>query len=161
MTERLRLAAGDVFVIPLADAKVGVGQILNIRQRAELLVAVFAGSHERAQAEFVAANQPVDLLGLTFDALFHHDRWHIAGRIPPRADIALPTYKVAIDSVDRWVEEDVNGGRRADITESEADLLPFRSAVAPIRIDKTVKALAGEGQWVPEFEHLLFRRPPA
>ena len=87
---------GDVFMIPLADDLVAVGQVLDERVGAELLVDIFAGAHAPDEAMKVAASAPFALLGSTLDALFVHDRWVVVGRTEPRHDVRRPTFKVAV-----------------------------------------------------------------
>jgi len=93
---RRRGRVGDVFMIPLADDLVAVGQVLDERVGAELLVDIFAGAHAPDEAMKVAASAPFALLGSTLDALFVHDRWVVVGRTEPRHDVRRPTFKVAV-----------------------------------------------------------------
>lgn len=149
-----KVQAGDVFAIPLDGDEVIVGQVLNVRSDAEFLVAVMEGTCRQEDAMAVAASRPPVLMGLTLDALFHHGRWLHVGRSEPRPDIAMPTFKVAL-APGHFVEESVDGTRLRDLADSDAEALPYRKVVAPIRIDKAAKALAGQEPWESHYDPLL------
>lgn len=146
--------AGDVFVIPVEDEEVAVGQVLNVRLGAELLVAVMQGTCRRDEAMIVARSRAVVLMGLTMDALLHHGRWIVVGHSEPRRDVPMPTFKVAV-APGRFVEESLDGSKVRDVSRSEAERMPFRKVVAPIRIDKAAKALLGFEPWEPHYDGLL------
>jgi hypothetical protein len=146
---------GDVFVIPLVEDSVAVGQVLAERVRGmELLVGVFAGAHQSDQAMHVASSAPFALLGSTLDALFMHDRWQVVGRTKPRRDVRLPTFKVAV-APGQFIEEAWDGTRLRDLPPGEANNWAFRKVVAPIRIEKAIKAMLGLAEWNEAYDALL------
>ena len=146
---------GDVFVIPLEDDEVAVGQILDMRGGTELLAAVFEDACRRNEAMQCAATGKVVLLGLTLDALLHHGRWVVVGNAPPRRDIPTPTFKIAL-APDEFVEEAFDGTTLRRLSPEETDDLPFRTVVAPIRIDKATRALHGIEPWEAHYDPLRF-----
>lgn len=98
-----------------------------------LTVVMFAGATSPDQAlAHVESAQPA-LLCQTFDALLHHKRWPVIGHLPARTDIPMPTFKVSIGTPDNVIEEDIDGNRLRVLSPTEADALPFRKVVAPIR----------------------------
>jgi hypothetical protein len=154
MATREKVRAGDVFAIPIDDDQVAVGQVLNVRMGTELLVAVMEGTCRREDAVTVAATRAVLLMGLTMDALLHHGRWLLVGHSEPRRDVPTPTFKVSV-APGRFVEESLDGTKVRDFPASEGERLPYRTVVAPIRIDKAAKALLGMEAWQPHYDALL------
>jgi hypothetical protein len=150
-----RITEGTVFGLPLDELRSAVGQVLNVRLSSELLVVVFSGTAAHGDEMEVARSSPPALLGLTLDALFHHGRWPVVGVMEPRVDVERPTFKVALGTPGRFVEESVEGAVLRDLSPVEAASMPYRKTVAPIRIDKATKALHGLEPWEDRYNDLL------
>jgi hypothetical protein len=144
---------GSIFLIPLATGQAMCGQVLRVGKVLTVVVFAEATSPDHALAHAESA-QPA-LLCQTFDALLHHKRWPVVGHLPARTDFPMPTFKVSVGTPDNVIEEDIDGTRLRSLSPAEAEALPFRKVVAPIRLDKAAKAMNGEGTWEPEYDSLL------
>ncbi len=43
------------------------------------------------------------------------------------------------------------------MSSSQADALPYRTVVAPVRVDKATRALHDEADWQPAYDALLYK----
>lgn len=66
----------------------------------------------------------------------------------------MPAYKIVVGAPDNHFVEDYTGTRRRPATPSEANRLPFRTVVAPVRLELALQASLGEGPWHEEFDLL-------
>jgi hypothetical protein len=160
---RARLKVGDVFTIPVDVDHVGVGQIAASwgGSRGHFYFSVFDAEYETSHGTDYdeVTSAPLALLALSVDALLHHGHWRVVGHAEVDVDaFPWPAYKEGVSPPGTFDVVDFSGKRRRRATPSEADRLPFRTIVAPIRIERALRALHGREPWLDEYDSLL---PPA
>lgn len=122
-----------------------------------LFICVFAAVTERGEQPNLDAvtHSEILLAGNTFDAKIWHGHWPVVGnRLPDMRNIALPNYKEGLPG--QCFAESLDLTRRRPATAEEEKILPFRSYVAPVRFEKARKALAGVGEWSPDYDELKY-----
>jgi Immunity protein 26 len=154
--QRMRLSIGDVFQLPLDSSRVGYGQIVGSYERSAYWFAIFERPYEFGERPDVAdvVRGRIALLGLSLDALLYHKRWEIVGNAPV-GQIEWPTYKESV-APDVFEAVDHTGSMRRPATPEEADRLPYRSVVAPMRLQNAFRALHGAAEWNEEYDKLRY-----
>ena len=143
---------GDVFLIPLDDARCGIGQVAG-DWRGELYVVVFDKVVSPDAHAEEAAGTGLLFAALTLDAKFFHGDWPIIGSAPDNlASIPQPVFKVDQGGQTYLETRDRSCSRKA--SPDEADNLRLRTVVAPIRIETALKAANGLGEWQGRFDEL-------
>ena len=149
-------SVGDVFRLRIDSQRVGYGQVVGVYRRDAYYFVIYEQPHNNSggaePADIVRGD--IALFALSFDALLHHGEWELVGNTPPPA-IRWPVFKegradgsfVAVDHTGRILRE---------LDEADAAELPFRSFVAPMRIQKAFAALHGAGAWNPAYERLRY-----
>lgn len=154
---------GDVFVIPVGDGRAGVGQVVGRYGADAYYFAVFDAVMplELAKSRAVdAMSAPVLLLALSMDAKLHAGHWFTVGEAPVASDIPLPAYKEAVGTPVRFDVVDYSGTRRRPGTPLEVEALPYRKVVAPVRLEKALRAHLALEPWTDAFDELRpFGRP--
>lgn len=152
-----RPRVGDVFTIPTGDGRAGVGQVVASYGKDAFFLVVFEPvvsiSDLPASMLDVLAG-PVQLLALSLDAKFYAGHWHIVDRAPVREDLPLPAYKEAVASADHIDVVDYSGSRRRRANKEEAASLPNRKIVAPVRLERALRASLGLEPWLEAFDDL-------
>lgn len=147
---------GDVFLIPLDDDRVGLGQIVDVL-RSELYVVVYdkawdAGNPPSPQKVFILT--PL-FASLTLDAKLYHGDWKIIGNVTDNLSaIKLPLSKVRISG--KMHIESHDGSWRRPATAAEAEHLRFRKTVAPVRLEKALQAQHGIVEDHPAYDDLRY-----
>ncbi len=96
------------------------------------------------------------LAGSTFDALFNHGRWTIVGNVTSNLpSIALPVYRYGMGDTRECVET-LDRSRHRRATKEEERSLPFRTYSAPILFEDALKAIAGVGEWLPDYNDMKY-----
>jgi len=152
-----RLAVGDVFIVPVGDGRVGVGQIVGTYGKDAYYFAIFdtvLPLDEAGDRLSEALACPVLFLALSMDAKLHVGHWTVVGRAPVAADMPLPAYKEAVGVPSHVEVVDYSGTRRRPATPIEAEALPNRKVVAPVRLEKALRASLGLEPWLDIFEDL-------
>lgn len=156
----LKVRVGDVFLIPLDEEKSGLGQVVARYGNTELfymaafdLVVTAAGEAPSLEA---VKGLKILFLANTFDAKLVYGKWNVIGNVEPVTDhVPFPSYKIVEEG--RMLVESWDGKRRREATENEAELLDFRGGVAPIRLEKALKAHYGILAWDPSFDELRYQ----
>jgi hypothetical protein len=151
------LKRGDVFTVPIGDGRAGVGQVVAKYLRNAFLFAIFDYLVPSEEASLSATNglrAPVLLLALSFDGKVHAGHWKVVGSAPIRSDIPLPAYKEAVSQQGRLDIVDVTGELRRPATDAEAARLPNRKIVAPVRLERALRAHAGLEPWLDAYDEL-------
>ena len=145
--------AGLILAVPIDKDRWGLGLVAAKRQ-SELLVFMYDAVIEGATApEDLSSRTP--LLGSSsLDAKIWHGDWKILGQTEEKFDDFQPIYK--IETIDGWVAESFDMNLRLPIDERTAKKLRFRKCVAPIRLERALKAHFGFGEWKPAHDDLLF-----
>lgn len=156
MARRKRLQVGEVFTIPLDDERVGYGQIVSAQGQGHYYFAVFEGAYPREQTPDLDAvlEGGLALLALSLDALLYHDHWQIVAERPVNSAMPWPAYKEGVSPPGTFEVVDHTGERRRKATQAEAEMLPFRAVVAPIRVEKALRALHGLEDWDDAYDEL-------
>lgn len=142
----MKLRVGDVFSVPLEGERVGYGQIVASwgDSGAHFYFAIFEGVYSAEDVpdlEAVVAASVV-LLALSMDALLFHGHWRLVGHCEvDESAIPWPAYKEGVSPPGTFDVVDFRGRRRRRATDEETERLPFRSVVAPIRVEKALRAL--------------------
>jgi hypothetical protein len=150
--------AGDVFVIPVGDGRFGVGQVIaRYRQTDLYYMAVFDRLiRHPSDLNSLEEIKQFSLLFLanSFDTMLADGGWPPLGKTSPLAHVPFPSYKVLERG--KYFVESWDGSRKRLATEREVDLLDNRGGVAPIRLEKALKAHLGMVEWHPSFEKLTY-----
>ena len=157
--KRSRFQVGDIFTIPIDEDRVGYGQIVAPFRESggHFYLAVFDGAYRRdADPDLEAVvGEPLVLLALSMDALLVHGHWQVVGRreVDPN-EIPFPAYKEGVSPPGTFNVVDYTGERRRRASDEETESLPFRSVVAPIRLEKALRALHGIEPWDDVYDAL-------
>jgi hypothetical protein len=152
-----RLAVGDVFVLPVGDGRAGVGQIVGTYGKDAYYFSIFDAvmpldeAPDRASEALTAR---LLLLALSMDAKLHAGHWTVAMRASVAANVPLPAYKEDVGFPPRVEVVDYSGTKRRPATPVEAETLPNRKIVAPVRLEKALRASLGLEPWLDIFDEL-------
>tara|TARA_R110002049_G_C9026253_1_gene551704 strand:- start:81 stop:995 length:915 start_codon:yes stop_codon:yes gene_type:complete len=147
---------GDVFLLPIDSTRVGLGQIVDVLQ-SELYVVIYANIWNASSPPCPqdAVGQEVLFASLTLDAKLHHGDWTVIGNVTNNlANIKLPLSKVRISGEMHIESHDGSWSRCA--TAEEAEQLRFRKTVAPVRLEKALKAHYGVLEPHPAYDDLRY-----
>jgi hypothetical protein len=153
---RLKLKTGDVFAVPIDEARVGVGQIVATYGKDAYYFAIFdVVAPNTASIDLdEAPQQGVVFLALSLDAKLAAGHWSVVGHRPVREGIPLPAFKEAVGGSGRIDVVDYSGERRRPAKAAEAELLPNRNVVAPVRLEKALRARHGLEPWTEAYSDL-------
>ena len=153
---KIEARIGDVFLIPVSDSIIGIGQVADMLH-AELYIVVYEETWNTANpplAGDVAACRPL-FSSLSRDAKLWNGDWRIIGNTTENLkEIAKPMYKVQM-SGRMYVESYRGEGRRLANTD-EIERLQNRTTVAPIRLEKALRASLGHAEWHPTYDKLFY-----
>jgi hypothetical protein len=153
---RIKLMVGDVFAVPIDENRVGVGQIVGKYGNSAYYFAIF---------DVVAPDgRSIDLdksvlgrilfLALSLDAKLFVGDWTVLGRRPVRAGMPLPAFKESVGVGDQIYVVDYSGERRRPAVGIESTMLCNRKVVAPVRLEKALRAKYGLEPWVAAYTDL-------
>ncbi|HEX6875522.1 MAG TPA: hypothetical protein VF165_07675 [Nocardioidaceae bacterium] len=148
---------GDVFLVPTGDSRAGVGQVIGAYGKHAKYLAIFSlvlPLDQAAARATEALTSGLLLLGLSLDAKFHAGYWTVVDHAPVHPDMPLPAYKEAVTTHDHIDVVDHSGLRRRRATRAEADLLPNRKVVAPVRLERALRVSLGLEPWLTAFDDL-------
>jgi hypothetical protein len=153
---RLRLKTGDIFSVPIDESRVGVGQIVATYGKSNYYFAIFdVVAPDVAQINLdTATSGGVLFLALSMDAKLYVGHWTVVGNRPVSELMPLPAFKVAVSGPEDMYVEDFSGQKRRPASEPEAELLPYREVVAPVRLEKALRAKHGLEPWVEAYTDL-------
>lgn len=152
-----KLRTGDVFTVPIDDATFGIGQVVATYDKGGYFLAIFDTVVQRpVQVDLEAATtEAVLFLTLSLDAKIAAGHWEVIGHAPVSPKIPLPAYKEAVGRPDRIDIVDYTGNIRRPANSDEAEKLPNRSIVAPVRLEKALKAKHGLEPWNDAYDRLI------
>ncbi len=153
-TKRLQL--GDVFTIPLDEARVGFGQVVAKYHDEGYYFAIFDHAYGRSALPAIhdVVSGPIAFLALSFDGKVYAGQWQVIGSAPVRKDLPLPAYKESVGTPDQIDVVDYSGQRRRRAAARELDVLPNRKFVAPVRLEKALRARHGLEPWSERYDDL-------
>jgi hypothetical protein len=146
-----------VFTVPVVDAHAGIGQVVGKYLKDAYYLAIFERLVPTAEAPKLidqALRSRVLFLALSFDAKVNAGHWAVIGNRPVSQDVPLPAYKESVGASARVDVVDFSGERRRPASETEAERLPNRTFVAPVRLEKALRAKAGIEPWHEEYTGL-------
>ena len=154
---RPRLRVGDVFVVPTGDGRAGFGQIVAPYEKGFYFFAIFdlAVPLDEAPSRFTEGlAAPVRFLALSMDAKLYVGHWYVVANAPVDPTIPLPAYKLSVGSPTNLEVVDYSGQRRRRATRAEAASLPYRDIVAPVLLERALRASLGLEPWLEPFDEL-------
>ncbi len=146
---------GDVFLVPIEGSRTGIGQIAG-DWKGELYVIIYDAVYgdENVDPKSVIGANPL-FAALSLDAKIHNGDWRIIGNVIENLDsIPQPVFKVNQDGEVFLESRDRSMTRPASGAEAEA--LRLRTVVAPVRLEKALKAHNGVGDWNPRYDELRY-----
>jgi hypothetical protein len=152
----MRLVIGDVFTVPIDDQRSGIGQVVGTYGKDAYFLAIFdvvaTASDERLLDGVVKSR--VLFLALSMDAKLAAGHWTVVGRQPVPSKMPLPAFKESVGSPGNYEVVNYDGTLRRPATSAEVDLLPNRKVVAPVRLEKALRAKHGIGPWLEAYTDL-------
>lgn len=148
---------GDVFVIPTGDGRAGVGQVVGTYGDDAFYFAIFDAALPEEQAATHAEDAlsgQVLLLALSLDAKLHAGHWVVVATAEVDPAVPLPAYKESVGAPSNVEVVDYTGGRRRVANADEAADLPDRKVVAPVRLERALRASLGLEPWLAAFDGL-------
>lgn len=153
---RKPISIGDVFSVPIDEERVGFGQVVGSYKNEAHYFAVFETAYPSdvvATASEVLTDK-LAFLALSFDAKLAAGHWKIIANAPVAEGLPLPAYKEAVGSPDVVHVVDYSGERRRRASADEEWMLRNRKFVAPVRLEKALRALHGVEPWQEMFDEL-------
>jgi hypothetical protein len=150
VTKKVRV--GDVFIIPIEDTRYGIGQIAGASM-SELYLVIYDKVVEADVTPNALDGASVKFAALSLDAKLYYGDWPVIGnRLDNIATIPQPWFKVKQNGSTYVEARDRSVFRPATALEERA--LRLRSVVAPIRLEKALKAQHGLGEWNSSYDEL-------
>lgn len=151
-----RPKVGDAFSIPLGDGRVGCGQVVGMYGKDAYYFAVYdhVAINEDSLSIDDGLRSRVLFLALSLDAKLAAGHWTVIGQRPIPAAVRLPAYKEAVGSPENMEVVDSAGQRRRPASAIEAERLPNRKVIAPVRLEKALRAKHGLEPWIEAYTAL-------
>jgi hypothetical protein len=134
-----------------------VGQVLATYGRHAHYFAIFdrvLPLDEASEGATQALSAPLLLLALSMDAKIHAGHWSVVAHAAVDPSIPLPAYKEDVGTPDNIEVVDYSGDRRRPATAIEAATLPYRKVVAPVRVERALRASLGLEPWLDAYDEL-------
>lgn len=159
MARTEHLEVGAVFAVPLDDLRCGIGQVLAEYRGGTYYLAIFESLYPSAElpSPDKAVQDDVLFLALSMDAKIHCGDWQIIGQHQVAPNLPLPEYKERVGT-DQFDVVDHSGNHRRRASKEEAANLPVRKVVAPVRLEKALRAHYGLEPWVGAYDDLRANR---
>ncbi|GAA4462075.1 hypothetical protein GCM10023093_07940 [Nemorincola caseinilytica] len=156
----MKLKEGDLFTLRVSDSNYAIGQIRCILNKESLTVVIFKGLQ--------GITSPIDpkeiikndvlFFANTFDAKFYHKHWIVFANIQTNLEgIRLPVYKLGTDDMPQYEDFFQNPLPSTAIKSFEKDKISYRNYVAPVRVEKAVKAYYNLEEWNTDYDKLLYK----
>jgi len=156
---KLKLKVGDIFTIPVNDEKTGFGQIINIPNKNNFIIAIFESVYygkEWPNLDEIVTDK-ILFLGYTMDALLYHKEWKIIGNISSNiSKVQLPYYKLGTPPDMKLVN--YKGDKLRKASRDEFENLEYETVVAPVRYEKALQAYHQLDKWNEDYDRLLYDR---
>ena len=151
-----QIETGDVFSVPIENARFGIGQIVARYGKVAYYFAIFdAVAADPASVDLAQVTQQRLLfLALSLDTKLAAGHWHVLGNQPIREGLPLPAFKEMVGGPDRIDVVDYSGKRRRRAEPAEVEFLPNRKTVAPVRLEKALRAKHGLEPWTEAYSDL-------
>ena len=150
-----KLREGDIFSIQISEDQYSVGCVAS-RWRKEFYFVLF-------EEIFQFSHLPESVFGLTpciasssLDAKIHHGHWVVYANDSNEVNFPQPLYKV--EESTGYVVESFDRKTRYKLNRENAGNFKYRKCVAPVRLEKAIKAFHGFEEWVEMFDELRYER---
>lgn len=156
VSRRRTLEVGNVFQVPVDGARFGLGQVVAMYGANAYFFALFEPVFDHGDEVDVdrVLRGPLAFLPLSLDAKFHAGHWRVVGSRPVAKVVPLPAFKETVGDPGRVDVVDFSGKRRRPARGQEADFLPHRKIVAPVRLENALRARHGLEPWRDEYAAL-------
>jgi hypothetical protein len=154
-----RIRSGDVFQIPIDAERVGYGQIVDNTPPNPPYMAVFGSAYPKDAKPQInqIVQDEIRFLAPSLDAKIYNGDWKVIGnRTPDLSRIPFPPSKVAVGEPNNFYLISYDKKRRRRASPLEVATVPFRSTVAPIRLERALQAAHGVRQWDPDYDRLEY-----
>lgn len=143
---------GDVFLIPIGGDRYGIGQIAG-DWKGELYLVIYDKAVSADAKPDELDGVLLQFAALSLNAKLHHGDWPIIGNRQDNLEaVPQPWFKVGYNEQTYVESRDRSVFRHA--TAAEEAELRLRNVVAPIRLEKALKARHGFGDWHPRYDEL-------
>lgn len=152
----IQISQGDVFVMPLGEGVMGLGQVVDVLDAELYLVAYGEVWHDDSppEAKEVIRLTPV-FATLSLDAKLWNGDWTIIGNIVENLSaIQRPLFKIRQGG--SVLVESHDGSKSRAAIGPEEEMLRYRKTVAPIRLQKAVQAHNRMIEWNDLFEEMKY-----
>jgi len=151
----IQVKAGDFFCVQLHTNSFGLG-VVAAKWNSELFVVMFEETIVAPRSEEIDFSVLTPLLASSsLDAKLYHGDWPIVKEDTNITALNQPIYKV--EESQGTIAESFDRKIRVTVDSSIAEQLQYRKGVAPIRLEKALKAHHGDGVWEPHFNELLYQ----
>lgn len=155
----MKFRVGDIFTIQVSEDKIGFGQIIEIPNKDNFIIAVYktiyTGKDWPSLQEIV--EDEVLLLGYTLDAKLYHKHWKIIGNLSlPPGKVKLPFFRLGTAPDYKLV--DYKGQVIKNIGLELFNCLNYQTVIAPVRYENALKAYHGLNEWRAEYDDLMYTR---
>lgn len=145
--------------MPIDHERVGYGQIVDCEPPNPPYMAIFGSAYPRGQEPLLQeiVKGEIRFLAPSLDAKIWHGDWKVVGNVPPDLSrIPFPPSKVALDRSDNFYIVSYDKKRKRPADPLEIASVPFRSTIAPIRLEKALQAAHGVGPWVGDYDRIEY-----
>jgi hypothetical protein len=153
-----RIRQGDVYAIPIDERRYALSQVVGVWAKKCYYFAVFdivCYYPIQKSNPLAISDLSIKFITLSFDAKIYHGDWEMVGSFPVRSDIPFPAYKEEVSLQQKTYIVDYTGTRSRLATTGEASLLEDRIIVAPVSIEKALRASLGMQEWDSDYDELL------
>ncbi|WP_143961168.1 Imm26 family immunity protein [Litoribacter populi] len=154
----MKLKTGDIFTIPIDDARIGLGQIVNIPNKNNFIIIVFKNSYDKNKIPSLEeiVKSEVLFLGYTLDAKLYHKHWVIIGNYADNvASIPLPYFKLGTSPDVNIINYKGDFVRKAK--QEEDKYIEYKTVTAPVEYELALKAYHNVVDWEEDFNSLLYK----
>jgi Immunity protein 26 len=155
----MKLKVGDIFTIPVSDEKTGFGQIINIPNKNNFIIAVFekvyTGKEWPGLDEIITDR--ILFLGYTMDAKLYHEHWKIIGNDSSNVSkVKLPYFKLGTPPDMQIIN--YKGDRLRKASKDEFNSIDYKTVLAPVEYEIALKAHHKLEEWEEGFNELLYEK---
>lgn len=156
--QKVKIASGDVIRMPLDEGMIGYGQVAAVKGKSAkaFYLAVFNNLYDARDDPDLrqVVEDRIVFFAQTLDALLYHDRWQIVGNVGARSGgFPWPAYVVSV-APGKYAVVDHTGKIRRLATHEEREQLTNEITVAPIRLQKALRAYHGLEPWDEVYDEL-------
>ena len=149
----IKVKVGDVFYIPIDSERNVVGQIVS-DYKGELFCVIYDLINTSPELSVEAVDcADIILFAITLDAKLWHGHWPIIGNRKENLN-SIPKPKFKIETLTGYKVEDLTGQTIRRASKLDKAKLAYKTVVAPIRLEKAVKAYYGLEKWAQHFDEL-------